>query len=79
MDWVKVLYWISIVILWVLIGMNFWNLRRNRRLSNLWESMIEDLKQKIKNVETLETQYIHLLDEQREAKLDEMDGVLPQH
>lgn len=71
MDWVKILYWISVVVLWVLIGLNFWNLGRTRRLRKDWEKMIKELKLITRHQETMRDKYIEMIIEQRGEISDE--------
>ena len=71
MDWVRVLYLVSVVILWVCIGVNFWNIGRNRQLRKKWEKMISELERIYNEHISLRDRYIELLDKQREEVSDE--------
>lgn len=73
MDWIKVLYWIATAILWALIVMNFRSLCRNHRLYKEYGLLIDDLKRRLCQLETLRGEYLERL-KMLEEKQNETDA-----
>lgn len=69
MDWTKVVYLVATAFMWGLIGVNFWNLRKIRRLKKEWERMIEELEQAIAGFEAAQDKYFEWLNEESSGDL----------
>ena len=63
-DWQTILYWVSIVMLWILLGLNLWATLRNFRALKKQKANLEKAEQICREYETLRDTYIKLLDEQ---------------
>lgn len=61
MDNIETIYMISVVVLWVIIGLNVLTIFGNRRIHKEWEHRIELLKQATKDAEEARDKYFDLI------------------
>jgi hypothetical protein len=67
-DWQAVLYWASLVMLWILIGLNLWSTSRSFRTWKKQKKHLEELEQVYEEHMSLRNTYVKLLAEQQERK-----------
>lgn len=60
----EIVYFVTMVILWALIVVNFLGIRRNRRLTKDLEKSLDGCEAMCKEYEAMRNKYIELLDEQ---------------
>ena len=66
--WEIILYWASIVALWILIGLNLWSCIRSNRTWKKQKKHLEELEQVYGECVSLRNTYVKLLAEQQERK-----------
>ena len=72
---IKIVYWISLAVLWICIGANFWCLFRNHKLSKKWDEMNMEALENLKRTAELRDKYRHMLEQMEEASDErEIDG-----
>ena len=74
MDILRIVYWVSIIVLWALIILNFWCIFRSHRTYKHWKKMIKELERITGEHETMRDKYIELLAEQWKENNDETDA-----
>lgn len=70
-DWQTVLYWASLVMLWILIGLNLWSTSRSFRTWKKQKKHLEELEQVYGEYLSLRNTYIELISKHREEVSDE--------
>jgi hypothetical protein len=65
-DWQAVIYWVSLVMLWILIGLNLWSTSRSFRTWKKQKKHLEELEQVYERYLSLCDTYVRLLKEQQE-------------
>lgn len=67
-----ILYWISIVILWVCIGLNVRCIIRSTRFSREWDRILDESNLRLQECELLRNQWLERIKEleQEEARLE---------
>jgi hypothetical protein len=74
-DWQTVLYWISLVVLWFLIGLNLWSTSRNFRTWKKQKKHLEELEKVYGEYVSLRDTYVKLISNHREENNNETDAL----
>ena len=70
-----VLYWISLAILWVCIGLNVRCIIRSRRFSKEWDAILDESKLRLQECDSLRNQWLEKIKElEDKEKLLEAEG-----
>lgn len=71
MDWFRILQWISIVILWVCIGLQTWLLHRNWKLREKLKENEKAYEEAVAKTWAARDQYYEMIEEYRKRGFDE--------